>query len=202
MSRKNARQLMEELYGTQRRKGIDKYSKEHPLDVVKFCFIGRDEDCLRAMHLINVAILHDVVEDFGHKGYTLDKVQVVVGLGPAEVRLLDLLTRKPGREEDYLPSLCRDEDAARIKLADRIANCQDLLQWVKDEGGFSEDARRIYEKYKRENAVLLPQLKANFPAQVEDPDHAFHRQIELFQGCMEELDDLYRQYQGQYSLTK
>lgn len=136
MSRKNARQLMEELYGTQRRKGIDKYSKEHPLDVVKFCFIGRDEDCLRAMHLINVAILHDVVEDFGHKGYTLDKVQVVVGLGPAEVRLLDLLTRKPGREEDYLPSLCRDEDAARIKLADRIANCQDLLQWVKDEGAF------------------------------------------------------------------
>ena len=62
------RQLMVEQYGTQRRKGIDKYCKENPMDVVKFCFIGLDEDCLRAIQLNNVAILHDVLADFGHKG--------------------------------------------------------------------------------------------------------------------------------------
>jgi len=68
-------------------------------------------------------------------------VQSVVGLGQREIRLLNLLTRKKGQEAEYLPLLFQDEDAARIKLADRIANCRDLAAWVQGTQGFSPQSQ-------------------------------------------------------------
>ena len=199
MNRRNALQLVKDLYGTQRREGLDKFSSEHSLDVVTYCFLHLERDNLRAMRILNVAILHDVVEDFSQEGYTLEKVQSVVGLGQKETRLLNLLTRKKGQEAEYLQLLFQDEDAARIKLADRIANCRDLAAWVQGTQGFPPRARRIYEKYKRENAVILELIQEHFQAQAEDPDHVFFHQIPLLQKNMAELDRLYAQYFGAWA---
>ena len=55
----NAMDLVEKLYGTTRREGLDKYSVEHPRDVVDFCFLDLQEDNIRILRLLNVAILHD-----------------------------------------------------------------------------------------------------------------------------------------------
>jgi len=74
------------------------------------------------MPLLNVAILHDVVEDYFKDGYTVKQVKSMVGLGPKETKLLDLITRKEGQENEYLPNLFATEDGAILKLADRIAN--------------------------------------------------------------------------------
>ena len=131
MSQTTALKLIKDLYGTERREGLDKLSSDHPLDVVDYCFLNLQTDNIRIMRLLNVALLHDVVEDYAHQGYTLEKVQALVGLGPKETRLLNLVTRKKGQEDGYLHGIFAVEDAAIVKLADRIANCRDLIRWVR-----------------------------------------------------------------------
>ena len=145
---------------------------------------------------MNVALLHDVVEDYAHQGYTLEKVQALVGLGPKETRLLNLVTRKKGQEDGYLHGIFAVEDAAIVKLADRIANCRDLIRWVRKEQGFTERARKIYEKYRRENQVIFALVQENFQDQVEDPEHPFSRQVQLLEADAAELERLYDQYLG------
>ncbi|HPT83045.1 MAG TPA: hypothetical protein PLM25_04080 [Limnochordia bacterium] len=196
MSRTSALQLVRELYGTQRREGLDKYSVEHPLDVVQYCFLHLEPDNLRVMRMLNVALLHDVVEDYLEEGYTLEKVQSVVGLQPKETMLLGLLTRKQGQEEDYLPELFSVEEAARIKLADRIANCRDLLSWVRQAQGFPARARRIYEKYRKENELIFRLVHEHYGRQLDDPAHPISQQVQLLQEVAAELEQLYTQYVG------
>lgn len=196
VSRKTASQLVEELYRGKRRKGIDKDAVEHLHDVVEFCFLDQERDNIRTMHLLNAALLHDVVEDFAQDSYTLEHVQALIGLSTEETRLLDLLTRKKGQEEKYLPGICAEEDAVRIKLADRIANCRDLAAWVTKDRCFCEEARGIHENYKRENAAILAMLHQHFAAELADPSHVFSRQLKLLDRCMQELERFYAQYQG------
>src|SRR5690554_7181440 len=88
VSQTNALELVEKLYGTRRREGLGKYSSEHPRDVITYCFLDLQEDNIRIIRLLNVAILHDVVEDHSKDGYTVERVQSMVGLGPKETRLL------------------------------------------------------------------------------------------------------------------
>ena len=78
------------------------------------------------------------MEDYAQEGYTLERVQSMVGLGPKETQLLDLITRKEGEENGYLKNLFALEDGVIIKLADGIANLKDLLNWVEKEQGFTE----------------------------------------------------------------
>ncbi|NLM42079.1 MAG: hypothetical protein GX199_07190 [Firmicutes bacterium] len=196
MSRTSALQLVRELYGTQRREGLEKYSAQHPLDVVQYCFLHLEPDNLRVMRMLNVALLHDVVEDYLQEGYTLEKVQAVVGLRPQEAMLLNLLTRKKDQEEGYLPGIFAVEEAARIKLADRIANCRDLLAWVRQAQGFPEKARHIYEKYRRENELIFDLVQEHYSEQMVDPSHPICQQIQLLKEDTAELERLYAQYVG------
>jgi (p)ppGpp synthase/HD superfamily hydrolase len=196
LSQTTALKLIKDLYGTERREGLDKLSSDHPLDVVDYCFLNLQTDNIRIMRLLNVALLHDVVEDYAHQGYTLEKVQALVGLGPKETRLLNLVTRKKGQEDGYLHGIFAVEDAAIVKLADRIANCRDLIRWVRKEQGFTERARKIYEKYRRENQVIFALVQENFQDQVEDPEHPFSRQVQLLEADAAELERLYDQYLG------
>lgn len=189
-----ALKLVKELYGDSKRKGIDKLSVDHVRDVVEYCFLHLERDNLRVMRLLNVALLHDVVEDYSQAGYTLERVQDLVGLGPQETVLLDLVTRKKGQEESYLPSIFANEEAARVKIADRIANCRDLIAWVKKEQGFAPAAELIYQKYRRENAIILALLEQNYPVQLNDGDHPLTHQVRELKGAMNELEELRQQY--------
>lgn len=196
MSQTNAMDLVEKLYGTKRREGLDKYSVQHPLDVVDYCFLNLQQDNIRIIRLLNVAILHDVVEDYSKDGYTLERVRSMVGLGPKETKLLDLITRKQGQEDRYLPELFAMEDGAILKLADRIANLKDLRKWVEKEQGFTERASDIFKKYRHETREMLALTRRNYSKQMQDPNHPICRQIEILQEEFAGLESLYMQQYG------
>ena len=187
-------ELVEKLYGTQRREGLDKYSVEHPRDVVGYCFLHLQKDNIRIIRLLNVAILHDVVEDYAQEGYTVERVQSMVGLGPKETRLLDLIARKEDPEYAYLRDLFAMEDGAIVKLADRIANLKDLQKWVEKEQGFTARALDIFEKFRYETLAMLDLTILHHPEQMQDPDHPISRQVDLLQ---EVFSDLERRYTSQ-----
>lgn len=191
MSQTNAMDLVEKLYGTTRRKGLDKYSVEHPRDVVDYCFLHLEKDNIRIIRLLNVAILHDVVEDYSKDGYTVERVQSMVGLGPKETKLLDLITRKEGQEYGYLQNLFAIEDGAILKLADRIANLKDLQKWVEKEQGFTGRALDIFRKYRYETLAMLDLTIVHYREQMQDPNHPISRQVKLLQEVFCELETLY-----------
>ncbi len=192
MSQTNAMDLVEKLYGTTLREGLDKYSVEHPRDVVNYCFLHLQKDNIRIVRLLNVAILHDVVEDYAKDGYTVEQVQSLVGLGPEETELLDLVTRKEGQEYRYLQDLFAMEDGAILKLADRIANLKDLQEWVEKEQGFTERALDIFKQYRYETLAMLDLTIVHYREQMQDPDHPISRQVKLLQEAFGELEALYR----------
>lgn len=201
MSQTNALDLVEKLYGTKRREGLNKYSCEHPLDVIDYCFLNLQNDNIRIIRLLNVAILHDVVEDYSKEGYTLERVRSMVGLGPKETQLLDLMTRKEGCESDYLRNIFSVEDAAIVKLADRIANCKDLINWVQKEQGFTSKSHEIYQKYMRENKEIFDLLQANYTKQMQDQNHPMSRQVKILEEDVAELERLYTLYTGNSAST-
>ncbi len=196
MSRTNAMELVEKLYGTKRREGLEKLSVEHPLDVVDYCFLDLQQDNIRIIRLLNVAILHDVVEDYSKDGYTLEQVRSMVGLGPKETKLLDLITRKEGQERDYLQDLFAVEDGAILKLADRIANLKDLRKWVEKEQGFTERASELFRKFQYETKEMLELARKNYREQMEDPNHPISRQVRILQEDLAELERIYALQNG------
>jgi len=193
VSQTNAMELVEKLYGTKRREGLEKYSVQHPRDVVDYCFLHLQKDNIRIIRLLNVAILHDVVEDYAQEGYTVERVQSLVGLGPKEARLLDLIARKEDPEYAYLRDLFAIEDGVIVKLADRIANLKDLQKWVDKEQGFTERALHLFEKYRYETVAMLDLVILHYGEQMQDPDHPISRQVELLQEVFKDLEARYKE---------
>lgn len=196
VSQTNAMDLVEKLYGSTLREGLDKYSVEHPLDVVDYCFLNLQEDNIRIIRLLNVAILHDVVEDYSKDGYTVDRVKSMIGLGPKETKLLDLITRKEGQENGYLQNLFALEDGAILTLADRIANLKDLRKWVEKEQGFTERAADIFKKYRYETEEMLELTQKNYGEQMQDQNHPISRQVKILQEDFAKLEMLYASRNG------
>ena len=181
-------ELVEKLYGTQRREGLEKFSVQHPKDVVDYCFLHLQKDNIRIIRLLNVAILHDVVEDYAQEGYTVERVQAMVGLGPKETKLLDLIARKQDPEYAYLRDLFAIEDGVIVKLADRIANLKDLQKWVEKEQGFTQRAMDIFETYRFETVAMLDLVILHYAEQMQDPDHPISRQVQLLQEVFRDLE--------------
>lgn len=115
----------------------------------------------------------------------------MVGLGPKETKLLDLITRKEGQENEYLPNLFATEDGAILKLADRIANLKDLRKWVEKEHGFTDRASDIFEKYRYETEKMLHLTQENYGKQVQDESHPISRQVRILREDFAELERLY-----------
>ena len=193
MSQQNAMELVEKLYGTQRREGLEKFSVQHPKDVVDYCFLHLQKDNIRIIRLLNVAILHDVVEDYAQEGYTVERVQAMVGLGPKETKLLDLIARKQDPEYAYLRDLFAIEDGVIVKLADRIANLKDLQKWVDKEQGFTQRAMDIFETYRFETVAMLDLVILHYAEQMQDPDHPISRQVQLLQEVFRDLETRYKE---------
>lgn len=193
MSQQNAMELVEKLYGTQRREGLEKFSVQHPKDVVDYCFLHLQKDNIRIIRLLNVAILHDVVEDYAQEGYTVERVQAMVGLGPKETKLLDLIARKQDPEYAYLRDLFAIEDGVIVKLADRIANLKDLQKWVDKEQGFTQRAMDIFETYRFETVAMLDLVILHYAEQMQDTDHPISRQVQLLQEVFRDLETRYKE---------
>lgn len=186
-------ELVEKLYGTQRREGLEKFSVQHPKDVVDYCFLHLQKDNIRIIRLLNVAILHDVVEDYAQEGYTVERVQAMVGLGPKETKLLDLIARKQDPEYAYLRDLFAIEDGVIVKLADRIANLKDLQKWVDKEQGFTQRAMDIFETYRFETVAMLDLVILHYAEQMQDTDHPISRQVQLLQEVFRDLETRYKE---------
>ena len=197
MSQQNAMELVEKLYGTQRREGLEKFSVQHPKDVVDYCFLHLQKDNIRIIRLLNVAILHDVVEDYAQEGYTVERVQAMVGLGPKETKLLDLIARKQDPEYAYLRDLFAIEDGVIVKLADRIANLKDLQKWVDKEQGFTQRAMDIFETYRFETVAMLDLVILHYAEQMQDTDHPISRQVQLLQEVFRDLETRYKEAKRQ-----
>jgi (p)ppGpp synthase/HD superfamily hydrolase len=95
------------------------------------------------------AWLHDVLEHTGATGADL----LAAGLPAEVVRLVEVLTRRPG--EDYLAFIdrvCADPAAVRVKIADALHN----LDPARDFGPTAEQRARYHE-------ALVRLFRANLP---------------------------------------
>jgi (p)ppGpp synthase/HD superfamily hydrolase len=115
---------------------------EHPRAVARL--LAGAPEALQA-----AAWLHDVLE---HTDAT-SKELLTAGVPPDVVRLVEILTRRPG--EDYLAFIgrvCADPGAVRVKIADALHN----LDPTRDFGPTPEQRARYHEAL-----VLL--FRANLP---------------------------------------
>ena len=68
-------------------------------------------------HLINAALIHDIVEDLEDNGWTIAKVSQI--FGDRVGRIVDCLTKRAGESyDDYLERVKLNPDAVKIKIAD------------------------------------------------------------------------------------
>lgn len=185
-------QLLRDVYGTERRKGLFKFAYEHPHDVVQYSFLEMLGDPPRAARLLRVALLHDVVED----GLELGDVAAEIDLDEEEVRLLAILSRNVGHPDgsEYWEGIFSTQDAVIVKLADRIANLRDLIAWVRMEEGFSSESLPIFEKYRTEYELISSLLRQKYPNKSDCDNHPFGYQIPFLQTLMEILETLHTVY--------
>lgn len=184
--------LLLELYGEDKRKGIDKKAWRHPMDTVEFCFLPMLDDPKRGARLMRVGLLHDVLEDFADR-IDLEELTEAVDLDEEEVYLLELLTRDEMELNDlaYWQRILSSEDALIVKLGDRIANLWDLAAWIELEEGFPEDAGKVFQKYRKEYNAIVGILREEFSEQAGYTDHPFAYQVPLLEALMDMLETLY-----------
>lgn len=181
--------LLRDLYGRELRKGIYKLAYEHSNDVVHYSFLELVHDSQRALRLVRVGLLHDVVEDF----LDLNDLKSRLDLDHEETTLLSILSRNVGHPEglDYWEGILSSEDALIIKLGDRIANLLDLIEWVRIEEGFNSESLPLYHKYAGEYADLSPLLEDRHPEEKRTGGHPLDFQLPLLQALMDILAALY-----------
>lgn len=180
--------FLESMYGNSIRKGINKLAYQHPLDVLENCFLERlDTDLKRKVRIFKAALLHDVGED---SGVELAELQIRLHLKDRDVQLIKLLSRNIPNEDgsDYLTGIMQDEDAIIVKLADRLANMEDLFLWVDNENSFNEDSLKIAEKYLKENDLILERLSTMYPDLNEIKDSPIPCQYEQLKTLQCELE--------------
>ncbi len=110
------------------------------------------------------------------------------------MRLLRTLSRNAveGDGFKYLDGIIEDEDALIVKLADRVANMKDLLCWIKKEGGFNKESRKIAKKYIGETEYMLTGLRQRYPGLITgSKKHPFSFQAEMLKNLLEELKRFY-----------
>jgi len=179
--------VLRKVYGTKLRKGVAKLAYEHPKDVLDNCYIQllemRDGACV-----FRLALLHDVLED---GDMTAEELQEALDLPEEHLELLKLLARNYVPEgEDYLERTVSDSRAAVVKLADGIANLQDLIQWVREEKGFTAHASATAQKYMQETPQLIRLVEERYPLESGDLDHPFRHELSRLRGLLDELREL------------
>jgi (p)ppGpp synthase/HD superfamily hydrolase len=96
-----------------------------------------------------VGVLHDVLEDCGHKGWTIERLEKE-GFSPAVLEALQLVTKIKG--EDY-DDFVRRAAGNPISRAVKIADLQDNMDLSRIANVTAKDLERI-EKYRRALAWL------------------------------------------------
>ena len=109
------------------------------------------------------ALLHDVLEDTN-----TSKAELVAIFGCEIAEAIDLLTRKPGiQEEKYVSDILTNQTATAIKEADKIDNvleCVSRIQTEKDERfatRYIEKAQKYYKgKFSKELDTVIDEATA------------------------------------------
>lgn len=167
----NFLKLARDAYGTSMRKGLDKFAFSHCIDVLDACELEHIDGVARSALIYTSAILHDILEDFP---ITPERLQIKLSLTDQEINLLKLLSRNYHTDPNssYIESVMKNDNAAIIKCADRIANIKDLILWVRNERGFTESASFTAKKYIRETNQMLDLLEYNHPDLFTNPDNS------------------------------
>ena len=187
--------ILREVYGTKRRKGLNKLAYQHPSDVLDHVYFDLIDDMRRSAGLFRLCLLHDVIED---SDLTAEELQSALDLDNDQVECLKLLSRNVENADgsSYLDGIMANEDALIVKLADRVANLDDLMLWVKKSEGFEEEALAIAHKYLEECEYLVEQVELRYGALLDDREHFISRQIHDLNRALEKLEDLMEEYLG------
>ena len=171
-----------EFYAGKTRKGLHKSSQMHPLNVVEHLHMEDVDDPVLSAQMFRVALLHDVLED---SGMSLEVARDKFNLDEAEMQALKVLSRNHSGEA-YIEGIMADPIALPVKLADRVSNIGDLILWVEERGGFTEESHRIAQKYLAEDPQLLEAYTGN-PDEVDEDAENTH-----IMGAWQELQELHK----------
>jgi len=123
-------------------KQLDKGGNAYILHPMRILMRLRTADA----ELMQIAILHDVVED---TTWTLGALSVY-GFSPRVLEALDLLTHKPGVSyEDYIADIGTNNDALKVKMED----LRDNSDITRLKGVTAKDVARV-EKYHKAYTYL------------------------------------------------
>lgn len=174
-----------------KRKGLNKISYQHPLDVVNNSYIKFLNDADRSAKIYKCCLLHDVLED---TDYTSEQLKEMLDVYDDEIEIIELLSRNIENKDgsDYIEGIVANEDALIVKLADRIANMKDLIIWVKKDG-MTEESKKLAEKYFNETQELLDLTTLRYPKLVDFNNkevHPFAYQVSALEDLLVELGEL------------
>lgn len=176
------RKLLSEKFSDVKRKGINKSAISHFIDTVDNLMLSDDIDDFdlfdnqikKICNLANpnvtsnkdydsseikftlkvVSLLHDILED---TDVTVEDLKDI-GITDRQIELIQILTRNPNQPtSEYLEKIIRNPEALTIKLADRISNMEDLIEWVKIEG-VTKSNKELMNKYDIENLILTTMI--------------------------------------------
>ncbi len=122
--------IVREVYGTKRRKGLNKLAYQHPSDVLDNVYFELIGDMRRSASPFRICLLHDVLDE---GDLTADELQSALDLSDHQIECLKLLARNVENEDGstYLEGILANEDALIVKLADWVADLADLVLWVR-----------------------------------------------------------------------
>lgn len=157
--RERLEDFLEEVYGKDLRKGLDKLSLSHPFDVVDNARIEEIDDIKRSLKVMRGGFLHDVLEDYD---ISESELQNRLNIKEDELDLLRRMSRNNKNNDEYWDGIFEDRDTLRVKLADRISNLKDLKNWIRSRKGFTKDSLSIYKKYKKESRIINRKFEEDF----------------------------------------
>jgi hypothetical protein len=186
--------VVHDIYGDDRRKGLYKPAYAHPVDVLGNSYIECIDDGVRSAKLFKGCLLHDALED---SDYTSEDLQKKLDLDDDEIGLVERVSRNipNGDGTNYVDGVVNDEDSLIVKFADRIANIKDLIRWANKTDGFTSESLKIANKYLKETNTLLDKAEKKYPEYMKaDSNHPFFYQTTHLNNLVIQLDRLVDKY--------
>jgi uncharacterized protein (UPF0335 family) len=185
------------VYGDKKRKGLDKPEIMHTADVIDNSYLDKVDDIKRSTKLYKAGLLQDTMDVSGISPEDLKKrLGLNDDLMGTLKRLSKTIPNKDGTE--YLDGILKDEDALIIKLASRISNIRDLINWIQNDNGLSKQSKKIADRFLKETPELQAGIKKIYPTLLKDkPDSPIASQVIDLKKCLSDLTKVYDLYKNQ-----
>jgi uncharacterized protein (UPF0335 family) len=184
------------VYGNKKRKGLDKPDIMHTVDVIDNSYLDKVDDIKRSTKLYKAGLLQDTIDISGVSPKDLQKR---LGLNDDLMETLKRLSETTPNKDgtSYTEGILKDEDALIIKLASRISNIRDLINWIHNEG-ISKQSKKIVDKFLKETPELQAGIKKIYPTLLKDnPDSPIASQVIDLKKCLADLTKVYDSYKNQ-----